>query len=71
MALIPRRTIRISMAYKIAVIVAFAIAGCCFFWDIYTHNSLEETQERLKKEQENVRILLDYIHEAGCLDERK
>lgn len=63
MALIPNRIVRISMAYKIAVIVAFAVAGCCFYWDIYTHDLLMETQERLKKEQENVRILMDYIHE--------
>lgn len=59
------------MAYKIAVIIAFALGFACFYWDIYTHNLLEETQEKLKKEQENVRILLDYMHEAGCLNERK
>ena len=61
MGLIPPITIRISMAYKLSVIIAFALAMCCFFWDIYTHRSLEETQEALRKEQKNVEILVEYL----------
>lgn len=70
MALIPRRTIRISMAYKIAVIVAFAIAGCCFFWDIHTHELLVETQEQLRQSLENQQQILRVIQitTRGCYD---
>ena len=62
MALIPPRIIRISLAYKIAVIVAFAIAGCCFFWDLYTHELLVDTQEQLRQSLENQQQILRVIH---------
>lgn len=58
MALIPDRMVRASLAYKLCVIIAFAMAFCCFFWDIYTHDLLMETQENLRKEQKNVETLV-------------
>ena len=61
MALIPNRIVRISMAYKIAVIVAFAVAGCCFFWDLYTHELLVDTQEQLRQSLENKQQILRVI----------
>jgi hypothetical protein len=70
MALIPDRIVRISMAYKIATIVAYALALCCFFWDIYTHDLLMETQENLLKEQKNVETLVTVMRmlQEDCYD---
>ena len=61
MGLIPNPIVRTSLAYKLSVIIAYALAMCCFFWDVYTHRSLEETQEALRKEQKNVEILVEYL----------
>jgi hypothetical protein len=69
MALIPNRMVRISMAYKLSVIIAFALGFCCFFWDLYTHDLLEETQEQLRKSLENQETLLRFV-EIELLDKR-
>ena len=73
MALIPNPMIRISLAYKLCVIIAFAIAACCFFWDLYTHELLMETQENLRKEQKNVETLVTVMLmvKEDCLDGSK
>ena len=67
MALIPNRIVRISMAYKLSVIIAFAMAFCCFFWDLYTHELLEETQEQLRQALKIQEAMLKYI-ELRCED---
>ena len=67
MALIPNRIVRISMAYKLATLIAFAIAFCCFFWDLYTHDLLMETQEQLRQALKNQEAMLKYV-EMRCED---
>lgn len=67
MALIPNRMVRISMAYKLSVIIAFALGFCCFFWDLYTHELLEETQESLRQALKNQEAMLKYV-EMRCED---
>lgn len=69
MALIPDRMIRISLAYKLATLIAFAIAGCCFFWDLYTHELLMETQAQLYKSLENQETLIN-LFEMEFLNKR-
>ena len=72
MALIPNRIVRISMAYKLSVIIAFAMAFCCFFWDLYTHELLEETQDKLEQSLKNQETLLRFVEleivNKRCLD---
>ena len=69
MALIPNRMIRISLAYKLATLIAFAIAACCFFWDLYTHELLMETQAQLYKSLENQETLTN-LFEMEFLNKR-
>ena len=67
MGLIPDRIIRTRLAYKIATIVAYALAMCCFFWDVYTHRSLEQTQEHLRQSLENQEYLIRIVQKE-CKD---
>lgn len=77
MALIPNRMIRISLAYKLATLIAFAIAACCFYWDLHQTELLVETQEHLVELQETQTRLLDIVefyqnqYEMRCLDGSK
>ena len=74
MALIPNRIVRISMAYKIWCCICLFIAAECFFWDLYTHKLLEETQAELRKSQENLSTALEYIRvkqQEDCYDGNK
>ena len=73
MALIPNPIIRITLAYKLSVIIAFAIAACCFFWDLYTHELLMETQAELRQAQKNVSTVLEVMRtiQKECKDGSK
>lgn len=77
MALIPNRIVRISMAYKLATLIAFAIAGCCFYWNLHQAELLTETQRQLHEYEQTQTRLLDIVefyqnqYETRCLDGSK
>lgn len=73
MALIPNKIVRISMAYKIWCFICLFIAAECFFWDLYTHELLEETQAELRQAQENVSTVLEVMRtiQEECKDGSK